>query len=68
MVAKVCAMVALTAGRKVGMLDIREVLKFLSPCNDTVIAGYLTSITAEIHTYADFEACMIAKYGKHNAK
>ena len=36
----------------------------LIQCSATTIARYLTSIVAKIHTYADLETCMIAKYSK----
>ena len=47
------------------MLDVKVVLNLLIKCSDTTIAGYLTSIAAEIHKYADLEAYIIAKYIKH---
>ena len=58
--------VALTAGRDVTQLDVSIVSNLLIQCSDTTIASYLTSVIADIHTYADLETKIIAKYGKHH--
>ena len=47
-------------------LDASIVSNLLVQCSDTTIASYLTSIMADIHTYANLETKMIAKYGKHH--
>ena len=56
-------MVALSARRELGVLDMRVVLSLLIQCSDTTISGYFTIISAKIHTYDDLKACMITKYG-----
>ena len=58
-------MVALTVGRKVGLLDVRVVFNLLIQCRNITITGYLTSIGTENHMYTGLEACIFAKYGKH---
>ena len=58
--------VALTAGQDVTQLDVSIVSNLLIQCSGTTIASYLTSVMADIHTYADLEMKMIAKYGKHH--
>ena len=37
------------------MLDVRVVVNLLIQYSYTTIAGYLTSIEAKIHTYADLK-------------
>ena len=46
-------------------LDVSIVSNLLIQCSDMTIASYLTSVMADIHTYADLEMKMIAKYSKH---
>ena len=58
--------VALTAGQVVTQLDVSIVSNLLIQCSDMTIASYLTSVMADIHTYADLETKMIAKYSKHH--
>ena len=57
--------IALIAGQNVTQLDVSIVSNLLIQCSDMTIASYLTSVMADIHTYADLEMKMIAKYGKH---
>ena len=59
-------MVALTAGREVGMLDMGVVLNLLLQCSNSTIAGYLTRIVIKIHMYADCEVHITTKYSNHN--
>ena len=58
--------VALTAGQDVTQLDVSIVSNLLIQCSDTTIASYLTSVMADIHTYADLKTKIIVKYGKHH--
>ena len=61
-------MVALITKREVRMLHLRVVLNLLIQCSYSTTTGYLTSLVAEIYTYADFEARMITKYVSKSAK
>ena len=61
-------MVVLTASRELKMLAVRVVLNLLIQCSDTTIAGYLTSIVAEIHPYPDFEAHYLLRMASTSAK